>query len=122
MVSRRWSWENQAIAEPVAPPPPGQPWPSPPPLPPPRPRPPLTRVAARLPLPGRIPPFRVRTGRASILRVGIGVALVMGGATTFLAVNGALAAVRQGLVATAGIVGGIALIFGPWWWRLGKEL
>src|SRR5437764_6413743 len=58
---------------------------------------PLTRVAARLPLPGRIPPFRVRTGRASILRVGIGVALVMGGATTFLAVNGALAAVRQGL-------------------------
>jgi signal transduction histidine kinase len=83
---------------------------------------PLTKVAARLPLPGHIPPFRVRTGRASVLRVGIGVALVVGGATTFLAVNSAFAAVRQGLVATAGIVGGIALIFGPWWWRLGKEL
>src|SRR4051812_39807552 len=83
---------------------------------------PLTRVAARLPLPGHSPPFRVRTGRASPLRVGIGVSLFAGGARPFLATKGAFEAVRQGFAATAGIVGGFALVFGPWWWRLGKEL
>src|SRR5204863_1985975 len=83
---------------------------------------PLTKVAARLSWPGHVPPFRVRTGRASLLRVGIGVVLVIGGASTFLAANSSFEAVRQGLVATLGIMGGIALIFGPWWWRLAKEL
>lgn len=83
---------------------------------------PLTKVAARIPWAEHLPPFTVRSGRASIIRVAIGVSLVVGGATAFIAANDALRAVREGMVAAIGIVGGLALIFGPWWWRLGKEL
>ncbi|MDQ1397602.1 MAG: hypothetical protein QOG64_2861 [Acidimicrobiaceae bacterium] len=83
---------------------------------------PLTRVAARIPWAEHLPPFTMRSGRASLIRVAIGGSLVLGGAGAFIAANNAFQAVREGMVATAGIVGGLALIFGPWWWRLGKEL
>ena len=83
----------------------------------------LLRLAGRLPPagPGRgegIAPM----GRAGLLRVGAGVVLVAGGVGIFLAAHGAFSAVGPALVATAVIAGGFAVVFAPWWWRLGKEL
>jgi signal transduction histidine kinase len=40
----------------------------------------------------------------------------------FLAASDAFSAVRQGLLATAGIVAGLAVITGPWWLRMGHDL
>lgn len=64
----------------------------------------------------------VPMGRAGLLRVGAGVVLVAGGVGIFLASHGAFSAVGPALVATAVIAGGFAVVFAPWWWRLGKEL
>jgi signal transduction histidine kinase len=47
--------------------------------------------------------------------VALGVAL-------FLATHNALAAVRDGMLAIAAIVGGIAIVMGPLWWRLVRDL
>jgi signal transduction histidine kinase/phage shock protein PspC (stress-responsive transcriptional regulator) len=77
----------------------------------------LTKVANRL---GR--PVTGRSRRLLYLRIAVGVGLVVGGVTAFLAANHAFAALRQGLIGTLGIVAGIGLIFGPWWWRLGRDL
>jgi signal transduction histidine kinase len=51
-----------------------------------------------------------------------GVGLVGTGVGVFLAANNAFEAIRQGILATAGIVIGLMLVFGPWWWRLAKQL
>jgi signal transduction histidine kinase len=66
--------------------------------------------------------FDLRTRRMSLLRMVAGVFLVISGVGVFLATQGAFEAVRQGLLATVGIVTGLVLVFGPWWWRLGKDL
>lgn len=66
--------------------------------------------------------FDLRSRRLSLLRMLIGVVLVTVGVGVFLASQGAFEAVRQGVLATAGIVTGLVLVFGPWWWRLGKDL
>lgn len=66
------------------------------------------------------PDLRVR--RAALARVVLGVALVVGGVAAFLAASDAFSAVRQGLLATVGIVGGLALITGPFWLRMGRDL
>jgi signal transduction histidine kinase len=60
--------------------------------------------------------------RAALARVILGVALVVGGVAAFLAASEAFSAVRQGLLATVGIVGGLALITGPFWLRMGRDL
>jgi len=66
------------------------------------------------------PDLRLR--RAALARVILGVALVVGGVGAFLAASDAFSAVRQGFLATAGIVGGLALITGPFWLRMGRDL
>ena len=64
----------------------------------------------------------LRSRRAALARVGVGVALVVSGVAAFLAASDAFSAVRQGLLATAAIVGGLALITGPFWVRMGRDL
>ena len=73
----------------------------------------LTGLASRLDL---------RSRRLSLLRLAVGMLLVAAGVGVFLATQGAFDALRQGVLATAGIVTGLVLVFGPWWWRLGKDL
>ena len=64
----------------------------------------------------------LRSRRAALARIGVGVALVVAGVAAFLAASDAFSAVRQGLLATAAIVGGLALITGPFWVRMGRDL
>ncbi|MEA2686761.1 MAG: hypothetical protein QOE93_1956 [Actinomycetota bacterium] len=64
----------------------------------------------------------IRSRRAALARVVIGVGLVVIGVAAFLAASDAFSAVRQGLFATAGIVAGLAVITGPWWLRMGRDL
>jgi len=84
-------------------------------------RPSLLRVVDRLPRPGS-PALDLRSRRAALARVVLGVLLVVGGVGAFLAASAAFSAVRQGVLATAGIVAGLALITGPWWLRMGRDL
>jgi len=84
-------------------------------------RPSLLRVVDRLPRPGS-PTLDLRSRRAALARVVVGVALVVSGVGAFLAASEAFSAVRQGVLATAGIVGGLALVTGPWWLRMGRDL
>jgi signal transduction histidine kinase len=64
----------------------------------------------------------VRSRRMALARVVVGVALVVGGVSAFLAASRAFSAVRQAVLASVGIVGGLAIITGPWWLRMGREL
>jgi len=57
-----------------------------------------------------------------LARVVVGVAQVVAGIVAFLAASNAFSAVRQAVVATTVIVAGLALISGPWWLRLGRDL
>ena len=83
----------------------------------------VLRVVDRLPRPGTAaPPLDVRSRRAALARVALGVVLVVSGVGAFLAASDAFSAVRQGLLATAGIVAGLALITGPFWVRMGRDL
>jgi signal transduction histidine kinase/phage shock protein PspC (stress-responsive transcriptional regulator) len=58
----------------------------------------------------------------AITRVVLGGALVVGGVIAFLATQGAFEAFGQVLVAVVVVAGGLALIFGPWLWRLSHAL
>lgn len=53
----------------------------------------------------------------AVLRIVLGALLVVAGLTSVLAVSGNLAAVRDGVAATAVILVGVAVVTGPWWWR-----
>ncbi|WP_214408894.1 PspC domain-containing protein [Sphaerisporangium fuscum] len=64
----------------------------------------------------------VRQVRRSWVRTGAGTLLVVIGAIGFLAAQGKLAEAVPGLVFTAVVVGGIALIAAPWLTGLWKEL
>jgi signal transduction histidine kinase len=77
-----------------------------------------SRLAARLP--GR-PVESVLSGPVSPLRVLGGAVLIVAGMGAFLAAHDALAAVRNVLFAVAVTVIGVALVFGPWLWRLGRQ-
>jgi len=59
---------------------------------------------------------------AVVLRLISGGLLVVAGGGTFLAGAGELQAARDGLLATAVVVCGLALITGPWWWRMAYDL
>ncbi len=83
----------------------------------------IMKVVDRLPRPGAGPaPADLRSRRAALARVALGVALVVSGVGAFLAASDAFSAVRQGVLASAGIVGGLALITGPFWVRMGRDL
>lgn len=83
----------------------------------------LLRVVDRLPRStGGQPALDLRSRRAALARVALGVALVVSGVGAFLAASDAFSAVRQGVLASAGIVGGLALITGPFWIRMGRDL
>jgi signal transduction histidine kinase len=64
----------------------------------------------------------LRSRRAALARIGVGVFLVVSGVGAFLAASDAFSAVRQGVMATTAIVGGLALITGPFWVRMGRDL
>ena len=55
-------------------------------------------------------------------RIVLGTLLVTAGVGVFLAANHALSAARDGMLATGAVVGGLALVFAPWWRRLAREL
>jgi len=76
----------------------------------------------RASLAGLVGSLDVRSRRASLARVVIGIVLVVGGVSAFLAANNAFTAIREALLASAGIVAGLAIIAGPWWLRLGRDL
>ncbi len=63
-----------------------------------------------------------RSRRLALLRVVCGVVLVVTGVAAFLAASNAFSAVREAVLASAGIVAGLAVISGPWWLRLGRDL
>ncbi|HWW54130.1 MAG TPA: PspC domain-containing protein, partial [Acidimicrobiales bacterium] len=60
--------------------------------------------------------------RVVVLRILAGIVLVIAGVFAFAGTNNAFAAIQRGMVATLAIVGGVALIFGPWWLRLARDL
>ncbi|HEX5994515.1 MAG TPA: PspC domain-containing protein [Jiangellales bacterium] len=61
-----------------------------------------------------------RTG--SVIRIVAGAAVIVGGVITFLAGQGQLDATLDGLLGVIVVIGGIALIGGPWLWRMWREL
>jgi signal transduction histidine kinase/phage shock protein PspC (stress-responsive transcriptional regulator) len=84
------------------------------------------RVVDRLPRPGGGPPELsapdLKSRRAALARIALGVFLVVSGVGAFLATSDAFSAVREGVLASAAIVGGLALITGPFWVRMGRDL
>jgi signal transduction histidine kinase/phage shock protein PspC (stress-responsive transcriptional regulator) len=60
--------------------------------------------------------------RESVVRIALGVALLVAGVATFVALSDAAEAVGKGLVAALIVVAGLALIFLPWVRRLASEL
>jgi signal transduction histidine kinase/phage shock protein PspC (stress-responsive transcriptional regulator) len=62
------------------------------------------------------------SGRASLPRIVIGSALILGGMAVFLAATTSLSAAANVVLAVFVTVGGLALLGGPWIWRLAGEL
>jgi signal transduction histidine kinase len=60
--------------------------------------------------------------RVAIARLGVGAVLVAAGVGGLLAVQDGFQAARNGVFALVAAVIGVALITGPWWWRLATEL
>ncbi len=61
-------------------------------------------------------------GRAAVLRLGLGALLLLGGLVGFLASRGQLAVARAGLLSTAVVVVGLALLSSPWWFAMTTDL
>jgi signal transduction histidine kinase len=60
--------------------------------------------------------------RYSVLRIVGGGLLVLGGVAGFLIVSGQASAARRGIVGTVVVLLALAVITGPWWWRLVSDL
>ncbi|MGQ0803272.1 MAG: sensor histidine kinase [Actinomycetota bacterium] len=60
--------------------------------------------------------------RVSLARIGAGVAAMAAGVALFAAANADLDALGDSVIAVTLAVAGLLLVFGPWWWRLGREL
>lgn len=78
-----------------------------------------SRLASRLP---DDPVETVLGGPVSLARVAVGGLFVTAGFATFLAANVDLAAVGPGLAAMAVTTAGLGILFGPWVWRLARQL
>ncbi|PZS27537.1 MAG: ATP-binding protein [Pseudonocardiales bacterium] len=57
-----------------------------------------------------------------VLRVALGIVLVAIGLASALAISGQLGVIRRGLIGTAVILIGLAVVTGPWLWRIWQEL
>jgi signal transduction histidine kinase len=67
--------------------------------------------------------FGVRENvRARWMRIAGGLGLLIAGMIGFLASNHELRAARDGIVAIAVVVAGLALVLAPWWWSLVQDL
>lgn len=62
------------------------------------------------------------SGRASLPRILFGSALIVGGMAVFLAATTSLSAAANVALAVIVTVGGLALLAGPWFWRIASEL
>jgi len=67
-------------------------------------------------------PLTERPARVVAIRVAAGVVLVGVGIVWLLASQDGLGAATRGLLAVLAAVVGLALITGPWWWRLARDL
>ena len=85
---------------------------------------PLTLAAVGLTLvwPQRAGRDLVPLRRAALLRVMAGVVVVAAGAALFAATNADFETLQDSLAAAVLTIAGVVLIFGPWWWRLGRDL
>lgn len=61
----------------------------------------------------RVRPLPVSSGRTAV-RIGAGIMVVAFGLAAFFAGNFSFSVLRDGILATAFVVGGLALILGPW--------
>jgi len=64
----------------------------------------------------------VMSGRVSLTRIAIGSLLILAAVAVFLAANTSLSAVGNMILAVLAAIAGLALIGGPWAWRLAHEL
>jgi phage shock protein PspC (stress-responsive transcriptional regulator)/signal transduction histidine kinase len=67
-------------------------------------------------------PLTERPARIVAARLAVGFVLVVLGVVWLLVSQDGLQAATRGLLAVAVAVVGLALITGPWWWRLAREL
>ncbi len=58
----------------------------------------------------------------TLTRLAFGLAFLIAGAAAFAAANETFRAARDGVIAMFIVLVGLALIFGPWAWRLAREL
>ena len=70
----------------------------------------------------RSPLEAIVSGRASAPRVLFGSALIVGGLAVFLAATTSLSAAANVVLAVIVTIGGLALLAGPWFWRLAGQL
>jgi len=61
-------------------------------------------------------------GQVSLPRIALGGLLILAGMAVFLAATTSLAAAANVVLAVIVTVGGLALLAGPWFWRVGNEL
>lgn len=80
----------------------------------------FSRITRRLPGGGAV--AAAAAGPVSPVRVVVGTLLVAGAIAGFLASHEAAPALRDIGIALVAAVGGIALLFGPWLWRLIEQL
>jgi phage shock protein PspC (stress-responsive transcriptional regulator) len=62
------------------------------------------------------------SSQTMLLRLGLGGALMVAGLVGFLAQRGQLASARAGLLSTAIVVAGLALLSSPWWVSMANDL
>ena len=70
----------------------------------------------------RSPLEAVMSGRSALPRVLFGSALILGGMAVFLAATTSLSAAANVVLAVMVTIGGLALLAGPWVWRLATQL
>jgi signal transduction histidine kinase len=61
-------------------------------------------------------------GVMTVFRIVAGVAVIVAGVVAFLVGQGELQATLDSLLGVAAVIGGLALIMGPWLWRLWRDL